>query len=152
MCTHSDSQCALLFVTPWTVSLPGSSVHGIFKAGILELVAISFFKGFSKPRDWTHVSCTSCIGKRFLYHCDTWKPLTEFIIRFFLFPAKIFHCCFVHGEVKDVLIFPIFDGTTDTHDSLFPPSLVISSIFTTFFCSHLFALRLPVTNSKMCFI
>ena len=80
------------------------------------------------------------------------NPLLSSLSVFFLFPAKIFHCCFVHWEVKDVLIFPIFDGTTDTHDSLFPPSLVISSIFTTFFCSHLFALRLPVTNSKMCFI
>ena len=30
-----------LFVTPWTCSLPGSSVHGIFQARILEWVAIS---------------------------------------------------------------------------------------------------------------
>ena len=29
-----------LFVTPWTCSLPGSSVHGIFQARILEWVAI----------------------------------------------------------------------------------------------------------------
>ena len=29
------------FVTPWTCSLPGSSVHGIFQARILEWVAIS---------------------------------------------------------------------------------------------------------------
>ena len=31
-----------LFVTPWTVALPGSSIHGIFQARILEWVAISF--------------------------------------------------------------------------------------------------------------
>ena len=31
----------LLFVTQWTCSLPGSSVHGIFQARILEWVAIS---------------------------------------------------------------------------------------------------------------
>ena len=30
-----------IFVTPWTCSLPGSSVHGIFQARILEWVAIS---------------------------------------------------------------------------------------------------------------
>ena len=46
-----------LFVTPWTVSLPGSYVHGILQARILEWVAISFSKGFPQPRDRTWVSC-----------------------------------------------------------------------------------------------
>ena len=35
---------------------PGSSVHGIFQARILEWVAISFSRGSSWPRDWTQVS------------------------------------------------------------------------------------------------
>ena len=35
---------------------PGSSVHGILQAGILEWVAISFSRGSSWPRDWTQVS------------------------------------------------------------------------------------------------
>ena len=34
----------LLFATPWTVSLPRSSIHGIFQARVLEWVAISFFR------------------------------------------------------------------------------------------------------------
>ena len=38
-------------------SLPGSSVHGIFQARILEWVAISFSMGISQPRNWTQVSC-----------------------------------------------------------------------------------------------
>ena len=33
--------------------LPGSSIHGILQARILEWVAISFSKGSSWPRDWT---------------------------------------------------------------------------------------------------
>ena len=41
---------------PMDCSLPGSSVHGIFQARILELVAISFCRS-SWPRDWTLVSC-----------------------------------------------------------------------------------------------
>ena len=32
-------------------SLPGSSVHGIFQARILEWVAVSFFRGSFQPRD-----------------------------------------------------------------------------------------------------
>ena len=37
-------------------SLPGSSVHGIFQAIVLEWIAISFSKGSSQPRDQTRVS------------------------------------------------------------------------------------------------
>ena len=43
-------------------SLPGSSVHGIFQARILEWVASSSSRGSSRPRDWT---CPSCITGRF---------------------------------------------------------------------------------------
>ena len=42
---------------PMDCSLPGSSVHGIFQARILERVAISFSRGSSRPRDQTQVSC-----------------------------------------------------------------------------------------------
>ena len=37
-------------------SLPGSSIHGIFQARVLEWVAISFSRGSSLPRDQTWVS------------------------------------------------------------------------------------------------
>ena len=42
---------------PMDSSMPGSSVHGISQARILEWVAISFSKGSSQPRDCTQVSC-----------------------------------------------------------------------------------------------
>ena len=38
---------------------PGSSVHGILQARILEWVAISFSRGSSWPMDWTHVCHTA---------------------------------------------------------------------------------------------
>ena len=38
---------------PMDCSLPGSSIHGIFQARILEWVAISFSRGSSRPRDRT---------------------------------------------------------------------------------------------------
>ena len=47
---------------------PGSSVHGILQARILEWVAIPFFWVSSWHRDWTHVSYISCIGRWVLYH------------------------------------------------------------------------------------
>ena len=44
-------------------SPPGSSVHGISQAILLEWVAVSFSREFSWPRDWTQVSCIA--GKFF---------------------------------------------------------------------------------------
>ena len=40
---------------PMDCSLPGSSIHGIFQARVLEWVAISFSRGSSQPREWTWV-------------------------------------------------------------------------------------------------
>ena len=58
-------------------SPPGSSLHGIFQARILEWVAISSLKGSFWSRDPTHVSCISYIGSQILYHWATWKPLNK---------------------------------------------------------------------------
>ena len=46
----------LLFATPMDHNLPGSSVHRIFQARVLEWVAISFSRGSSWPSDQTRVS------------------------------------------------------------------------------------------------
>ena len=49
--------CVWLFATPWTVcSLPGSSVHGVLQARILEWVAIPFSRGSSQAKDQTQVT------------------------------------------------------------------------------------------------
>ena len=40
-----------LFCDPMVCSPPGSSVHRISQAGILEWVATSFFRGSFRPRD-----------------------------------------------------------------------------------------------------
>ena len=50
---------------------PASSVHGILQGRILEWVAFPFSRGSSRPRDWTWVSCVSCIGRWMLYYCTT---------------------------------------------------------------------------------
>ena len=54
--------------TSMNCSLPGSSVHGISQVRILELVAVSFSRGSSWPRNWT---CVSRIDRRILYHWAT---------------------------------------------------------------------------------
>ena len=42
---------------PMVCSLPGSHVHGIFQARVLDWIAISFPRGSSRPRDRSWVSC-----------------------------------------------------------------------------------------------
>ena len=41
------------------MDLPGSSIHGILQARILDWVAIPFARGSSQPRDWTQISYTA---------------------------------------------------------------------------------------------
>ena len=58
--------CPTLF-DPLDCSPPGSSVHEISQARILEWVAIFSFRSSSQLRDQTHISCVSCIGWQILY-------------------------------------------------------------------------------------
>ena len=53
---------------PVYYSPPGSSVYGISQARILERVVISFSRRFSRPRDWTSVSCIGRPGSSPLRH------------------------------------------------------------------------------------
>ena len=66
--THRFWSVAQSCLTPYyrmDCSLPGSSVHGISQARILEWVAISFSRGSSWPRDRI---CLCCIGRQSLNH------------------------------------------------------------------------------------
>ena len=51
LCNHMDR------------SLPGFCVHGLSQARMLEWVVISSSRGSCQPRDQTHISCSSCIGR-----------------------------------------------------------------------------------------
>ena len=50
------TQSCLTLCDPMDCSPPGSSVHGISQARILEWVTFPFSRGSSQPRDWTWVS------------------------------------------------------------------------------------------------
>ena len=57
-CIHAKLlQLCLTLCNPMDYNLPGSSVHGILQARILEWRAIPFSKGSSWPRNRTRVSC-----------------------------------------------------------------------------------------------
>ena len=58
----------LTLCDPMDCRLPGSSVHGVLQARVLEWAAMPSSRGSSQPRDQTRVSSLSCIGKVVLYH------------------------------------------------------------------------------------
>ena len=60
-------QLCLTLCSLMDCSLPGSSVHGILQAIIMEWVAISFSRGSSQPRNQTCVSYISYTGRQVLY-------------------------------------------------------------------------------------
>ena len=76
-------QSCLTLWEPLDCTLPGSSVHGISQARMLEWVAIPFSRGPSRARDQIHVSCVSCIGRQILYHWVTWETLSLLGIPYF---------------------------------------------------------------------
>ena len=68
MCGKSLQLCLTLCDAMDSSSLSGSSVHGTLQARTLERVAMPSSRDSSRPRDWTLIFYTSCIGRRVLYH------------------------------------------------------------------------------------
>ena len=66
-CCCLITKSCLTLCDPVGYSTPGSSVHGIFQARILEWVAMLSSRGSSQPRDWNNTSCISCTGRQILY-------------------------------------------------------------------------------------
>ena len=69
---------------PIDYSPPGSSVHGISQARILERVAISLSRGSSWPKNQT---CISCISRWILYHWASWE--SRYILQDGFYSQKI---------------------------------------------------------------
>ena len=68
VCVHSVDQSYLTLWHPVDCRPPGSTVHEISQARMLERVAISSPRGSSRLRDRTCVPCLSCIDRWILYY------------------------------------------------------------------------------------
>ena len=107
------------FCDPMDCSPPGSSVHGIFQARILEYVAISSSRGSSQPTDQTHVSCVSFIAGGFFTTEPPKKPQSCVSLPnscesiYTLGTGK----CFFYSPRTQLL--PIYQHTTDFTESCF---------------------------------
>ena len=96
------TQLCPTFCDPMDCRLPGSSFHGLFQAGVLEWVAISFSRGSRRHRDQTWVShivgrhfttCKPCIKQAFQVETQqdnfTYKGLCSVFICVLFFNTRI---------------------------------------------------------------
>ena len=81
---------------PLNWSPPGSPVHRILQARILEWVAISYSRGSSQPRDQMRVCCISSIGRWILLSLShlgspfkTWHSSSLLLLAYFYFVVNI---------------------------------------------------------------
>ena len=144
VCVHLSAkslQSCLTLCDPMDYSLPGSSVHGILQARILEWVTISFSRGSCWPRDWTHVSYISCIADRFLtfwaareahthiHTTEQREPRSDFyaslldIMHYFIFLCFTYSILFNSCKVK-VLVSQLYPTFCDPMDCSLPDSSV----------------------------
>ena len=80
MCVHAKSlQSYLTLSNPVDNGPPGSSVHGILQARILERVPMPSSRESSQPRDQTLVSDVSCASRQILYHQHHLKSPSMYI-------------------------------------------------------------------------
>ena len=76
-CCCSVTQLCPTLCNPMVCSPPGSSVHGILQARILECIAIFFPRGSYQPRNQTLVSC---IAGRFFTNWATREALNVSLV------------------------------------------------------------------------
>ena len=85
--------CVWLLTTPQTVARQAPLSMGLSQAGILEWVAFSSSRGFSRPRDQTLGSSGSYIVRQILYHWVTWEA-------FYLVSSLNGHCSSIPFPAK----------------------------------------------------
>ena len=89
VCAQScPTLCDLMDCSP-----PGSSVHGIFQARVLQWVTISFSRVSSQPRDWTTSLAYPALAGRFFTTEPPgkpwWKPMGTLQLQLFSSTASI---------------------------------------------------------------
>ena len=111
LCMHAKLlPLCLILCDPMDHSLPGSSVHGIFPAGILEWVNISSSRGSSRLRDWTLISCVFTLQMESLLlsylespPCWPWMALHLWGAPSYILPVKRHECALSPSQEWELL-------------------------------------------------
>ena len=100
----SVAQPCSILCSPMDCSSPGSSVHGIFQARVLEWIAIPFSRVSSWPRDRIQVSH---IAGRFFTVWPPKKPKLHIYLTLVIYSCKFFRVFIWTSWTQK----PILDGT-----------------------------------------
>ena len=146
MSTKSLQPC-LSLCNPKDCSPPGSSVHGILQAKILEWVAIPSSRGSSWPRDRTHFSYISCTGRQILYHqhhLGSPYIIYTYVIR--THTIYMLYTCVIYARVTCIYIYNvhiccIYTGIICTHIYIYTLNIYINIYLYLYIHIYVFFLR-----------
>ena len=111
-------------------SLPGSSIHGILQARVLEWVAVSFSRRSSQPRDRTQISHIA--GRRF----TIWATITQAVYNF------------KTSSSLNMSLFSNLNGPTQTWLRTWPCAYVDGCRSTMLFKSTILLGLVPALNNR----
>ena len=117
------TQSCLTLCDSMDCSLPGSSIHGIFQARLLEWVAMSFSRRSSWLRDWIQISRT--VGRCFTVWAtrELYRLMASKIISLeTLLPGMFKH--HLLGEPHLQTVWVVLSWVTSSPPSLPPPLLL----------------------------
>ena len=105
MCVESLSRVQF-FVTSWTVACQAPWSMTFYRKAYWNCLPFSTPGESFWPRDQTHISWVSCIGRQILYHCVTWETGIWSDMREFLIPAFPFTSPWLRRFTLPKLQFP----------------------------------------------
>ena len=124
LCAKWLQQCPTL-CDPMCFNPPGSSVHGILQATILEWVAMPSSRGSSWPRYQTCIPYISCTGRRVLHHWATWEvPINTQLVLTRHNTSPTLHCYCVLASC--LTLIPLFSMLSQIPLSLNPAHASVS--------------------------
>ena len=109
------TQLCLILCDPIDCSPPGSSVHGILQATILEWVVVSFSRVSSPPRDQTPVSC---IAGRFF---TIWTTRETYIYKYTFSYIYIYSATYIYIQLHIYSVTCIYV----TESPCYPPETIV---------------------------
>ena len=160
MCMCPVAYSCLILCDPKDCSHQTPLTMESFRQEYWSVVAISYSRGSSQPRNWTHVSYVSCIGRLILYHCATWEA-RWWTFRLLISSGYCKQCCNEHWDANvflkhsflqinewdlwmgipwmgllghTIVLFLAFQGTFTQFTlaiQIFPPMVYQGSIFST---------------------
>ena len=101
---HVCAQSCLPLCHPMDCSPPGSSVHGLLQARLLERVAISFSRPSSRPRIESELLVSPALTGRFITPAPPGKPIYMGLINYTLIFKKKKWPSWKHAFVSKLLL------------------------------------------------